>query len=196
MLTQVTAPGAGGGDADCKTNWYAVRVQSNKEHVVARHLVARTVPVFVPTYPATWSRKHRRAVERPLFPGYVMCRFEPSIRLLIVTIPGVVHIVAFGKDPISIPEVEIESVRALLAHGHSVQVCKYVATGSAVEIVDGPLSGLCGTVQTSKGTRTIVSINLLRRSVSAIIEPSMLAPLGGSRTPQLESRAATASSLG
>src|SRR5579871_880973 len=91
--------------------WYAVRVKSNRERVTADALLHREFEVCLPVY-----REHRRGrnrarlVELPLFSGYVFSRFDASNRLPILTAPGVVHIVGFGKAPEPIDPAEMAAV--------------------------------------------------------------------------------------
>src|ERR1700740_1540538 len=75
-------------------SWYAVRVRSRFENVVAKHLHARGYELFLPLYKdqRQWSDRLSE-IELPLFPGYVFCRFNPVNRLPILSIPGVVHLV-------------------------------------------------------------------------------------------------------
>ena len=37
--------------------------------------------------------------ERPLFPGYMFCRFDAKKRLPILMTTGVISVVSFGKEP-------------------------------------------------------------------------------------------------
>src|SRR5579872_4645552 len=91
--------------------WFALRVKSNFERTTALHLRERGYQEFLPTYTirSRWSDR-LKTIEKPLFPGYVFCLFNPQARLPVLTTPGVLHVVGIGKEPIAIDSVEMEAV--------------------------------------------------------------------------------------
>src|SRR5437870_10478360 len=74
--------------------WYALRVRSRHEKIVAAHLRAKNHEWFLPLYRCRhrWSDRIKE-IEAPFFPGYVFCRRNLLNRLRILTIPGVLIIV-------------------------------------------------------------------------------------------------------
>lgn len=174
--------------------WYAVRVRSNRERVVAIHLRERGFEQFVPSYKVqrTWSDR-KKVIDECLFPGYVFCRLDPHNRLPVVSIPGVVGIVGLGTTPAPIAEVEMERVRAMVRSGRNVLPWPFLQLGDHVLIEKGPLAGLEGILQRTKGGyRIVVSLTLLQRSISAEIDQSWVRRLDkrapGSRTERGSSR--------
>src|SRR5215472_18217658 len=102
--------------ADCHRScdpWYAVRVRSNYESLTVMHLRERGFEQLAPSYQTErqWSDRKKR-VEQFLFPGYVFCRLAVENRLPVLTAPGVVGLVGFGKIPAPIPDQEIENIRS------------------------------------------------------------------------------------
>src|SRR5487761_1538523 len=95
--------------------WFALRVRAKFERVAAMHLRDRGFEEFAPTYKAEsqWSDR-KKVIDRLLFPGYVFCRLNPDHRLPVLTIPGVLGLVGFGKGPAPICEGDIESVRKMV----------------------------------------------------------------------------------
>ena len=159
--------------------WLAVRVRSNRERIVAVHLRDRGYEEFSPTYLAArqWSDR-KKTIDRFLFPWYVFCRLNPQDRLPVLTVPGVVGLVGFGKVPTPIPDDEIERVRRMVDSGLLVTPWPFLEVGSTVLIERGPLAGLEGILQEVKGKfRIVVSIRLLQRSVSAEIDRIWVRPL-------------------
>ena len=59
---------------------------------------------FAPSYKVEkrWSDRIKQ-IDQFLFPGYIFCRFDPNDRLPILTAPGVVDVVGFGKLPEHVP---------------------------------------------------------------------------------------------
>jgi len=166
-------------DTDAAYGWFALRLRSNYERVTAAHLRQRGYEEYAPCYKVEkrWSDR-TKSVERFLFPGYVFCRFDPNDRLHILTAPGVVDVVGFGKSPQQIPDAEIERVRRIAESGLPVTPYPYVEVGQAVLIERGPLSGVEGILVEVKGkARLVVSVNLLQRSVSAEVDRQSIRPI-------------------
>jgi transcription antitermination factor NusG len=170
-------------EADTAISWFALRVRSNYEHVAAVHLRDRGFEEFSPTYRTErqWSDR-KKQVDLPLFPGYVFCRLNPEDRLPVLTIPGTVGLVGFGKGPSVVPDHEIESVRRMIGSGLLVAPWPFLGVGQSVLIERGPLTGVEGIIQEVKKTlRLVVSIPMLQRSVSAEIDRTWIRPLNSSR---------------
>jgi transcription antitermination factor NusG len=127
--------------------------------------------------------------DRSFFPGYVFCRLNADDRLPVLTVPGVVGIVGFGGRPSSIPEEEVERVRAMLRSGILVTPWPFLKIGQRVLIERGPLAGIEGILQEVKGRfRIVVSISLLQRSVSSEIERAWVRPLNTPPSEDLSRR--------
>jgi transcription antitermination factor NusG len=161
--------------------WFALRLRSNYEKTSGIHLRERGYEPFAPSYQVEkrWSDRTKK-IDKFLFPGYIFCRFDPNDRLPILTVPGVVDVVGFGKSPQLIPDIEIERVRRIAESGLPITPYPYLQVGQAVLIEHGPLSGVEGILVELKGkTRLVVSVNLLRRSVSAEIDRHSIRPIAG-----------------
>jgi transcriptional antiterminator NusG len=159
--------------------WFALRVRSNYERITVTHLRERGYEDFAPSYKIEkrWSDRTKQ-IDQFLFPGYIFCRFDPNDRLPILTVPGVVDLVGFGKMPEHIPDAEIERVRRMVESGLLVTPYPYLQVGQAVLIERGPLSGVEGILVDVKGNaRLVVSVNLLQRSVSAEIDRHSIRPI-------------------
>lgn len=159
--------------------WYAVRVRSNQERTAITHLRERGFEEFAPSYKteSVWSDR-KKQIDRFLFPGYVFCRLNPNDRLPVLSAPGVVDLVGFGRTPAPIPEDEIERVRRMVDSGLMVNPYPFVKVGESVLIERGPLTGVEGILVEVKGRcRLVVSINLLQRSVSAEVDRQSVRPM-------------------
>jgi transcription antitermination factor NusG len=159
--------------------WFAVRVRSNHEHTAAMHLVDRGYEEFAPSYMVErrWSDR-KKDIEQFLFPGYVFCRVDPQNRLPVLSAPGVVGLVGCGKIPVPIPEDEIERIRRMVQSGLLVSPWPFLEAGQTVLIERGPLTGVEGILEEVKGKcRLVVSISLLRRSVSAEVDRHWVRPV-------------------
>jgi transcription antitermination factor NusG len=116
--------------------------------------------------------------DKPLFPGYVFCRFNPKVRLPILTTPGVVAVVGFGNEPAPIEDEEIEAIQAVLRSGLNAEPCSYLREGQRVRVNQGSLSGLEGILTRKKSEwRMVVSVAMLQRSISVEIDREWIDPI-------------------
>lgn len=143
------------------------------------HLQERGYEEFAPSYKSQhrWSDRTKE-VEQFLFPGYVFCRLDPHRRLPVLTAPGVVGLVGCGKTPVPIPDHEVDRIRRMVQSGLLVTPWPFLEVGQTILIERGPLAGVEGILEEVKGRcRLVVSIDLLRRSVSAEVERTWVRPL-------------------
>jgi transcription antitermination factor NusG len=152
--------------------WYGIRTKSNHERVASVVLQSKGYEQYLPVY----RRRQRwsdRVVEsdRPLFPGYVFCRFDARKRLPIVSTPGVVSVVGFGNEPAPISDMEIEAVRAVLHSGLAAEPCPFLREGQRIRVKRGALEGMEGILVKKKSDwRIVVSVAMLQRSVAVEID--------------------------
>jgi transcriptional antiterminator NusG len=182
-LTDQMAAGAGallGRDSDVRTGrWFALYVRSRHEKVVESGLRGKGYSAFSPFYRTRRKRIDRIAeIDVPLFPGYVFCCFDPSIRLPILMTPGIVGVVGPGHRPEPVDDAEIASIRTLALSGHPVQPWPFLRSGQRIRLQSGPLMGAEGIFLCVKDQyHLVVSITLLQRAVSVVIEKDAVAPL-------------------
>jgi transcription antitermination factor NusG len=165
--------------------WYALRVKSRAEKVVAMMARNRGFEEFLPVYQSRhqWSDR-KKTVELPLFPGYVFCRLAPERRLPLLTIPGVLHLVGIGKAPAPIEEAEINAIRMAVDSGLCAEPWPFLEIGQRVVLDGGPLAGLEGIlIEARKQQRLVVSVTLLKRSVAVGIERHWVRPLDANGRP-------------
>src|SRR5579871_3476156 len=146
--------------------WFALTAKPRHEKAVADSLQSKGLESFVPVYRARRQWTDRvRAVDLPLFPGYVFCRFAYASRLPVLNTPGVVSVVGFANMPAAIPEDEISRIRAIQASGLPAHPWPYLQAGQRARIERGALAGLEGVLIREKDSlRVVVSVALLQRS--------------------------------
>jgi len=175
--------------------WYAIRVKSNREKVVAASLEYRGFEPFVPLYRAQrqWSDRVKD-VELPLFDGYVFCRMDARFRLPALTIPGVLMFVEVNKTPIPVNDSEIASLKLIASSGCAAAPWPYLEAGQRMRIERGALKDLEGfIVEVKNHWRVVVSVTLLQRSVAVEVDRDSICPIGR-RSPS-GSRAASRYSI-
>jgi len=95
----------------------------------------------------------------------------------VVTTPGVLQIVGFGRRAIPVPDEEIQALQLALTSGIPKQPWPYLEVGQRVRVIYGTLTGLEGILVNVKGNdRVVLSVSLLQRSVAMEVEASWLAP--------------------
>jgi transcription antitermination factor NusG len=162
------------------SRWFAVRVKSQHERMVATGIRHKGLAEFLPLYQCRrrWSDRFK-SVELPLFPGYVFCQIDPAFRMPVLTLPGVMHFVGIGRIPVPIEDEEILAIQSAMHSGLRVEPSAYLNVGQRVRLEDGPLAGLEGIlIEIRKQYRVVVSLTLLKRSVAVEIDRDWLSPVG------------------
>jgi transcription termination/antitermination protein NusG len=161
-----------------EASWYAVTTKSRQEKVVASMLDYLEVPNFLPLIneERRWSDR-KQMVAMPLFQGYVFVRITTSgeFQLRVLKVPGVVDFVRSYSGPLTIPEREIQDVRAVLSHGVRCSPYPFLKAGDRVRVVRGPLAGMEGTlIRSGSQSKLVISVEMIQRSVAvSVCEPDV-----------------------
>src|SRR5258708_10613061 len=163
-------------DSISKPSWYALQVRSRKEGYVAWQSGGEGYECVLRRYKSVrkWADRVKE-VEQPLFPGYLFCRFDFQNRRPVITTPGVLQIVGYGRTAVPVSDEEIQSLQLAVSSGMPKQPWPYLEVGQRVRVNYGTLSGLEGILVNVKGNhRVILSVTLLQRSVAMEVETSWL----------------------
>jgi len=163
--------------------WYAIHVKSRHERVTSTLLEQKGFEVFLPLYRALrrWSDRYKQ-IDRALFPGYIFARLDATLRVPVVSTPGVVSIVGTAR-PIPVDAAEIHAIRVMVESGLPLETLPKLIAGDRVYISKGPVAGLEGIAVTVKNRhRLVVSVTLLNRSVLAEIDREWARPIAAGST--------------
>jgi transcription antitermination factor NusG len=152
--------------------WYAIWTRSRHEQAVVDQLERKGIESFLPTIPK-WSRwkDRKKKIDWPLFPGYCFARFDTRERLPILKCTGVVNIVAFDGEIVSIPDFEIEGIRRLVQSDLQFDPCPLIREGAMVEVIHGPLKGVVGRLlRKGSHARLILAVDLIGQAVSVEVD--------------------------
>lgn len=169
----------GQSESGSKAAWYAVQVRSRKEAHIATQIQGHGIECLLPLYKSVrkWSDRIKE-LEHPLFPGYLFCKFDFQNRRPVVTTPGVIQVVGYGRTAIPVPELEIQALQLAISSGMPKQPWPYLEVGQRVRVIYGTLTGLEGILVNMKGNhRVVLSVSLLQRSVAMEVETSWLVPV-------------------
>lgn len=157
--------------------WFALRVKSRHEHVVALAVQEKGFDEFLPLYERTvrWSDRFN-TTPSPLFPGYLFCRLSAEDRLSILTIPGALYFVANGRKPIPVDNVEIHALQLAVRAKLNPEPIAFVAHRPTLLVNGGPLAGVQGFLLETTKRKLVISLSSLQRSVAIEMEPQWIAP--------------------
>lgn len=158
-------------------HWYALYVKARHEFKVFDRLTKAGIETFLPFLERLSKWKDRKKlIQCPLFPGYIFVRIrrtQPDIETVLKT-QGVVRFIGFEpRNPETIPDEQIYSLRRLIENCKQIDPYPYIKEGQKVRIKKGPLSGAEGIlIKKQEGHLFVVSIDILSRSVSVRIDAS------------------------
>jgi transcription antitermination factor NusG len=160
--------------------WFAAYTNSCHEKRVADHCRVRDIEAFLPVYQSTrrWKNGCTVNLERPLFPGYVFVKVDQKHRVRILELPGVISIVGAARQPIPLPDADIDALRSgihlLHAEPHS-----FLRAGDRVKIRNGPLAGMTGILARKKNNlRVVLTLELIMKSISVEVDEQDLEAVG------------------
>lgn len=175
--------------ADSPSQWFALGTRSQREKMVASLLHSKGYEEFLPLYRSRhrWSDRMKE-MEKPLFPGYVFCRFDVQNRLPILMTPGVHFIAGIGKTPLAVNDDEMSALQQVVRSGLQAEPWPFLQVGQRVRIERGVLEGLEGIcVGFKKPHRLVVSVTLLQRSVALELDSALASPVTSSLPPLVAS---------
>ncbi len=164
---------------DKSPRWFALYTMPQSEQSVIRHLNAREIESFLPTYESirVWKNRQRVHVIRPLFPSYVFVRILGADRGSVLQSPGALRIVGNCQGPLPVPETEIEFLRSDFCRKR-VEPYLDLVIGRKVRIKAGPMQGVQGTlVQKKNGFRFVLTITLINQNAALEVRADDLEPV-------------------
>lgn len=154
--------------------WSVAHVRSRQEKVLARYLVQKGIPFYLPTGAIERRRNGRTLTSHlPLFPGYVFLRAPREQRELVWRSNVIANLIDVS-DHVQLGD-ELEQIRRLQLSGASFQLYNELFPGDPVRIAEGVFAGYTGVVMRRKGSeRLVVRITLLRQAVSVEFDRAVL----------------------
>ena len=162
--------------------WYAIYVKSRHEFQVFERLSGANIDAFLPTVERLSRWKDRKKIVNfPLFPSYLFVHISKSHNniLTVLKTNGVVRFLGISpREPESIPEEQIISLKRLIGNKTCLDPYPYLKEGQSVRIKRGPLTGVEGILIEKLGQHLLVlSVDIIQQGVSLKIEASEVEPL-------------------
>lgn len=153
--------------------WYAIYTRANGEKKLFENLQEKNIECYLPLRKVLkyWSDR-KKWVEEPLFKGYIFVKVSYIEFFKALNTPGAVCYVSFGGRAQSIPEVQINNVRAFLSQSEHEVTLSYerIQKGVSVEVQHGTLKGIKGEVINILGqSRLVIRIDSMNCSLQVNI---------------------------
>lgn len=164
--------------ADCLDTipgqWWIFRTRSRCEKAIARTLEKHSVAYYLPQQ--INKRLHQRrwiTTQMPLFPGYIFVYGDSEAHLQALRtnkVVGQIDVV----DQARLTD-ELMNVHNVLQYGEVSDAEDNLPPGTPVEIIEGSLAGIKGTVIRREGRlRLLVGVQMLNRGLSIQVEDWMI----------------------
>jgi len=163
-------------------SWFALYVQVNHEKEVAKRLADKSIECFLPMM-ESWSKRldRRKKIQVVLFRGYVFFHtvLDNYTNVHILKTPGTVSVLGNSEGPLPIPSFQIDNLRTMLGSTEPLSLHPYLKEGDWVRVVHGPMKGCVGilTRRNPKRGRLVVSLDIIRKSVSVELDMEDVEPL-------------------
>jgi transcriptional antiterminator RfaH len=163
---------------DPSRRWWVAQTKPRQEKSLARELVSRCVPFYLPQIQKTSVvRGRRRTSFIPLFSGYLFLFGEDSERQAVLTTNRIVRLLEVN-DPLELSR-QLWQVSRLVDMGAPLTVEARLQPGDRVRVKSGALAGVEGTVLARRRKcRLIVAVELIRQGVSVEIDDHILESIG------------------
>jgi|SRR5215471_8823539 len=157
--------------------WSVAHVRSRQEKALARYLLPLDVPFYLPQRKRQVRRAGRTFVSfLPLFPGYVFFRGLDRQRRAALRSNLIVRVLNVRDQELL--DQELVQIRRLQEAGVDLAPIVNYLPGDPVRITEGPFKGYTGVIGRFQGrSRLVISISILRQSVSVEFERDVVAPV-------------------
>jgi transcription termination/antitermination protein NusG len=164
--------------------WWVLHTRPRAEKSLARRLLQRRTPFFLPLCKKQWRNRGRLHCSYvPLFPGYVFLQGEKQTVFKTLDTNLVARILTVGDQ--GQLHADLGRVYALIAAGAPVTPEGKLQPGTPVEITSGPLAGLEGKIlRRGKQLKFLVEVQFLQQGVSVEIEGWMIQPRSAPQSRQ------------
>lgn len=131
-----------------------------------------------------WSDR-RKKIQEPLFKSYVFVRSNAKEYLPILNVYGVIRFVTFEREAVVVPDNQIVAIKKFVqdyeqGEEYKMQNNEELKEGQVVRIINGPMKGLQGRLETIYNKRHLIvyievvgqyiPVHLSRAKVEPVIE--------------------------
>ena len=165
-------------------HWFALYVRPRSEKKVLSQLSEQGIEAYLPlvTNIKQWSDR-RKKVEEPLFKSYVFVHSNAKEYITVLNVYGVIKYVTFERKPVVVPDNQILAIKKFVndfEHGeeYKMQNNEELKVGQTVRIINGPMKGLMGKLETIYNKRhLIVYIDVVGQYIPVHIPRAKVEPV-------------------
>jgi transcriptional antiterminator RfaH len=157
--------------------WRVLHTKPRQEKALARELLTREIPFYLPTLRRTRPYGGRlRTSDLPLFDGYVFLFGNYDQYHSALTTQRIVR-------SLRVPDQkqfrsELRQLNSLLESGMTVRAESMLVPGQLVEVTVGPLAGLRGTViRAAASRRFVIAVDFIGKGASVTCDELVLRPV-------------------
>ena len=160
--------------------WYALFVLTGYEEKVRERLECRFLDKglrFIIPKRKLMERKTGKWEEKvsTIFPGYILVSGYIGVKeyYLFVGVPGLLRVLKDNDEPFEIPEEDIAVIKKLICSGETIEQSSIFEKSGKVTVVDGPLLGLEGLIESINKRKSRVKVRLNFAGESRLIDLSI-----------------------
>jgi len=179
LITRTVSPVQSQSCEQYARRWFAVVTTPQHEKAAVRHLDFSGVETFLPTYesPRVWRNRQKVTLQLPLFPTYLFVRIDHRDRAKVLRAPGVRQLVGTSREPLPLPDHEIEFLRASIGEQRAEPYLGLVV-GQRVRIKSGAMQGVEGhLVRKNSEWRFVLTVEVIHHHVAVEVDASTLEPI-------------------
>ena len=161
-------------DPAINRDWWAVYTKPRQEKSVAREMLAREQPFYLPLVARRQIIRGRLRISHlPLFPGYLFMAGDQEGRLVALRTNRAVCVLPV-PDATSLVQ-QLRDIHQLLESGMDIEREMILVPGRRVRVKHGTLVGLEGTIiRRQRGDRFVVAVDFLQQGASVEISEACL----------------------
>jgi transcription antitermination factor NusG len=166
---------------ECDRRWFATFTLPQNEKSVVRQLDLRNVESFLPTFDTVrvWRNRQRKKITLPLFPTYLFVRISRTERGKVLECPGVLHLVGNHREPLPLPDAEMEMLRSGVCQ-RKIEPFRDLVVGEKVRIKQGIMKGVEGTLVRKSGSlRFVLTIDMINQHAAIEVNAEDMEPVAG-----------------
>jgi transcription antitermination factor NusG len=149
-------------------SWYAVYTKPHHEKKIFKTLGQENIEAYLPLQFTIkkWSDRKKK-ISIPLISCYVFVKITDKHYYKVLNVPGIVRFITFEGKAKAIPEKQIQLIKNILEQDiQTNEIVEILPKGTHVEIIAGPMTGICGyLVEYAGKKRVIVHIEEIRKSI-------------------------------
>jgi transcription antitermination factor NusG len=167
ILDRAAEPGSG-------ARWWVIHTRPRAEKSLARKLLTLDLGFYLPTRCQSWLSNGRWFKSYlPLFPGYVFLHARPEDRATVLATGTVANFLPV-PDQHGLIE-DLRRIHSVVAAGLPLEHQSAPPPGTAVEVIDGVLQGLTGTVvRSGRNAALYIQVRLIGQGVLVELDPCRL----------------------